>query len=175
MHNPYRCVVQTNHFQEENISDHNLESLKLHIIPLSNASEWNLAKNEWRLVGVEVQDEWDHCPCGKEIKELCHIKNQLNGNITYVGNVCVNRFIGIDTGNLFAGLRRIIENDTTNPNEDLIIHSYNLGYIFENEYNFLMQTRRKRILSAKQAEWKKKINRRIISQTVVRKKALKAD
>lgn len=85
--------------------------------------------------------------------------------------MCVNRFIGIDTGNLFAGLRRIIDDDSANANEDLIIHAYQFGYIYESEYKFLMQTRRKRILSAKQIEWKRKINRRIVNQTVVRKKA----
>lgn len=151
------------------MSEHNFERLRAHILPLSNASEWNDAKNEWRLVGIEMQEDWDNCPCGQEIKELCYIENQLNGNRTYVGNVCVNRFIGIDTGNVFAGLRRIIEDETANPNEDLIIHAYQFGYIFESEYNFLMQTRRKRILSIKQLEWKKKINRRIVNQTVVRR------
>ena len=153
------------------MSEHNLENLKNHILPLSNSSEWSDAKNEWRLVGIEVQEDWENCPCGKEIKELCHIKNQLNGNKTFVGNICVNRFIGIDTGNLFAGLRRIIDDAEANANEDLIIHAYKFGYIYENEYKFLMQTRRKRNLTTKQLDWKMKINRRIVNQTVVRKNA----
>ncbi len=153
------------------MTEHSFDRLKEHILPLSNAADWSNAKNEWRLVGIEVQEEWDNCPCGKEIKELCHLRNQLNGNVTYVGNVCVNRFIGIETGNLFAGLRRIIDSETANPNEDLIIHAYQFGYIFENEYKFLMQTKRKRNLSIKQLEWKRKINRRIVSNTVVRKKS----
>jgi hypothetical protein len=154
------------------VSEHNFERLRAHILPLSKASEWSDAKNEWRLVGIELQEDWNNCPCGKEIKELCYIQNQLNGNKTHVGNVCVNRFIGIDTGNLFAGLRRIIEDETANANEDLIIHAYQLGYIHEREYQFLMQTRKKRILSLKQLEWKKKINRRIVHQTVVRNNAI---
>lgn len=151
------------------MSEHNFERLKAHILPLSNATVWSDAKNEWRLVGIEMQEDWDNCPCGKEIKELCYIQNKINGNKTYVGNVCINKFIGIDTGNLFDGLRRLIEDETANANEDLIIHSYQLGYIFEEEYQFLMQTRKKRILSSKQLAWKKKINRRIINQTVVRR------
>lgn len=151
------------------MSEHNFERLKAHILPLSNATVWSDAKNEWRLVGIEMQEDWDNCPCGKEIKELCYIQNKINGNKTYVGNFCINKFIGIDTGNLFDGLRRLIEDETANANEDLIIHSYQLGYIFEEEYQFLMQTRKKRILSSKQLEWKKKINRRIINQTVVRR------
>lgn len=151
------------------MSDHNFERLKAHILPLSVSPDWYNAKNEWRLVGIEVQENWDNCPCGKEIKELCHLENQLNKSKTYVGNVCVNKFLGIDTGNIFAGLKRISEDETANANEDLIIHAYKFGYIFEKEYQFLMQTRRKRLLSEKQIEWKRKINRRIVNQTVVRK------
>lgn len=149
--------------------DHNFEKLKSHILPLSSALDFYAAKNEWRLVGVEVFDDWDNCPCGQLIKELCYIENQLNGNKTHVGNVCVKKFLGIDTGSLFAGLKRIREDETSNANEDLIIHSFKLGYIFEKEYQFLMQTKLKRNLSAKQLEWKRKINRRIIASTVVRR------
>ena len=147
---------------------HNFESLKEHILPLSKADDFEAARREWNLVGVEIHDEFDNCPCGQEIKELCYIKNQLNGNRTYVGNVCVNRFIGIDTGNLFSGLKRIARDDTANANEDLIIHACKLGYIFKNEYKFLMDTRLKRNLSQRQIAWKQKINRRIINKTVVR-------
>ncbi|MFD0949926.1 hypothetical protein ACFQ0F_05910 [Paraperlucidibaca wandonensis] len=148
---------------------HNFERLSEHILPLSNSDNFHVAKNEWKLVGVEIQEDWDNCPCGQAIKELCYIQNQLNGNKTHVGNVCVNQFIGIATGNLFAGLKRIASDNSANANEDLILHAYQLGYIYENEYHFLMQTRRKRKLSDKQMTWKQKINLRIVNQTVVRK------
>lgn len=151
--------------------EHNFEQLKQHILPLSNSQVFQTAKNEWRLVGVEINEDWDNCPCGQAIKELCYIENQLNGNKTYVGNVCVNRFIGIETGNLFSGLKRIAKDDKANANEDLIIYAYKLGYIFEKEYSFLMQTKNKRKLSEKQIAWKQKINRRITNQTVVRGKS----
>ena len=150
--------------------EHNFEKLKEHILPLSNSTDFHHAKNEWKLVGVEINEDWDNCPCGQSIKELCYIENQLNNQKTYVGNVCINKFIGIDTGNLFAGLKRIAKNDSANANEDLIIHAYKLGYIFENEYSFLMDTKHKRKLSEKQLAWKQKINNRITSQTVVRAK-----
>lgn len=148
---------------------HNFENLKAHILPLSNAQDFFSAKDEWKLIDVEMREEFDSCPCGQPIKELCYIENQLNGNKTYVGNVCINRFIGIETGNLFTGLKRIASDESANANEDLIIHAYQLGYIYENEYKFLMQTKRKRKLSPKQLDWKQKINRRIINKTVVRR------
>src|SRR5882762_6091889 len=99
--------------------EHNFERLKAHILPLSVSKYFNIARTEWALIGVEVSEEFDNCPCGQEIKEHCYIRNQLNGNTTYVGNVCINRFIGIETGGLFAGLKRIAEDGTANANEDL--------------------------------------------------------
>lgn len=151
--------------------EHNFERLKTHILPLSNANDFDAARREWNLIGIEVSEEFDNCPCGQDIKEHCYIRNDLNGNTTYVGNVCINRFIGIDTGNLFAGLKRIAQNDTANANEDLIIHAYRFGYIYESEYKFLMDTRRKRKLTPKQVAWKQKINRRILNQTVVQRRS----
>ena len=150
--------------------EHNFERLKEHILPLSQADNFQSAKNEWRLSNVEINEEWDNCPCGQRIKEMCHITNLKNGNTTYVGNVCVNQFLGIETGNLFDGLKRIANDLSANANEDLIIHANRLGYLYEREYDFLMSTRRKRNLSPAQLSWKRKINRRIVNETVVRRK-----
>ena len=149
--------------------DSNFESLKAHILALSESDTFSTAKGEWKLVGVQINEDFDNCPCGQRIKELCFIRNQLNGRDTYVGNVCVNQFIGIETGSLFDGLRRIALDHSANANQDLINHAYGLGYIHESEYKFLAQTRLKRKLSDKQVAWKQKINRRIINQTVVRR------
>ncbi|TIO24002.1 hypothetical protein [Mesorhizobium sp.] len=150
---------------------HNFELLRAHILPLSVSQRFDIARAEWSLVAVEISEEFDQCPCGQEIKEHCYIRNRLNGNETYVGNVCINRFIQIDTGNLFDGLRRIAKDLTANANIDLVEHAYRMGYLYgEKEYTFLRQTVRKRNLSAAQIAWKIKINQRIVSQTVVRKR-----
>jgi len=150
--------------------EHNFERLKAHILPLSKAKDFESARTEWKLVAVEISDEFDNCPCGQEIKEHCYIENTRTGNKTYVGNVCINRFIGIDTGNLFDGLKRIAEAEIANANEDVIEYANERGFLFDKEYDFLMDTRRKRKLSPKQIEWKRKINRRIINQIVVQKR-----
>lgn len=153
------------------MSSHSLPNLAAHIVPLSVGSTFEVARQEWDLVGIEISEEWDNCPCGQDIKEHCYIRNRLNGNSTYVGNVCINKFIKIDTGSLFDGLKRIARDDTANANHDLIEHAYRMGYLFgEKEYNFLMQTARKRNLSQAQLDWKKKINRRILSQTIVKRR-----
>ena len=153
------------------MTSHNQQQLAAHIVPLSQANTFDLARLEWDLVAIEISEEWDSCPCGQDIKEHCYIRNRLNGHSTYVGNVCINRFIRIDTGNLFDGLRRIAADDTANANNDLIEHAYRMGYLFdEKEYRFLKQTMLKRNLSAKQIAWKQKINRRILGQTVVKRR-----
>lgn len=150
---------------------HNFERLRTHILPLSVALDFDTARQEWQLVAVEISEEWDHCPCGQEIKEHCYIRNRRNGNTTYVGNVCINRFIQIDTGNLFEGLRRIAQDEYANANNDLIEHAYRMGYLYgEKEYRFLKQTVRSRTLSQAQLAWKRKINRRIVAQTIVRRR-----
>ncbi|WP_321873011.1 hypothetical protein [Burkholderia ubonensis] len=153
---------------------HNFENLRAHIVPLSVSQRFDIARTEWSLVAVEISEEFDRCPCGQEIKEHCYIRNRLNGNETYVGNVCINRFIQIDTGNLFDGLKRIAKDLTANANNDLIEHAYRMGYLYsEKEYTFLKQTMRKRNLSDAQIAWKTKINRRIVAQTVVRKRTVR--
>src|SRR3546814_12092406 len=100
------------------------------------------------------------------------MRNRRNGNSTYVGNVCINRFIQIDTGNLFEGLKRIAKDVSANANNDLIEHAFRMGYLFgEKEYRFLKQTALKRNLSPAQLAWKQKINRRILSKTIVQRRS----
>lgn len=150
--------------------EHNLERLKAHILPLSHSDRFEVARTEWDLVGVEITEEFDNCPCGQEIKEHCYITNRITVESTYVGNVCINRFIGIDTGTLFDGLKRISKDPCANANLDVIEHGRQLGFIYDSEYKFLVETRLKRKLSPKQREWKRKINRRITQQIVVQRR-----
>jgi len=153
---------------------HSFERLKTHIVPLSISQNFETARTEWSLIAVEISEEFDQCPCGQDIKEHCYIKNRLTSRETYVGNVCINRFIQIDTGNLFDGLKRLRNDITANANIDLIEHAFRMGYLFdEREYTFLKQMARKRTFSAKQLEWKIKINRRIVAQTVVQRRTIR--
>jgi hypothetical protein len=93
---------------ERQVMTHNFSRLKAHILPLSVADDFSVARREWVLFDVEISEDLDECPCGQEIKEHCFIRNRLNQNATHVGNVCINRFIGIVTGNLFAGRYTVV-------------------------------------------------------------------
>lgn len=152
------------------MSTHNFERLKQHILPLSRSATFEAARTEWILESVEVSDEWDQCPCGQDIKEHCYLKNRLTGKKTYVGNVCVNRFLGIDTGTLFDGLKRIKDNPQANANLAVIEYAEERGFLFDKEPQFLRSTILKRSLSTPQLSWKEKINQRILSQIVVQRR-----
>jgi hypothetical protein len=151
----------------------NFERLKVHILSLSRASTFEAARSEWVLDSIEVSDEFDSCPCGQDIKEHCYLRNTVTGHQTYVGNICVKRFIGIDTGSLFEGLRRIKEDPVANPNVAVIAYAESKGFLFDKEPEFLRATVRKRILSAAQKAWKEKINRRIVNGTVVKRRTVR--
>jgi len=144
------------------------EDLKKHILAMSHAQDFTQACLEWHLVNIYLTEEWDNCPCGQDIKEHCEIANRVTGAQTFVGNVCINRFIPLNTATLFAGLKRIRANRVANVNEDLIAHAEARGFLFPKESVFLRQTARKRSLSEKQLAWKEKINRRILEGIVVR-------
>ena len=41
-------------------------------------------RDEWELINVEQNGDWNKCLCGKDIKELCYIKNKFNSNVLIV-------------------------------------------------------------------------------------------
>jgi hypothetical protein len=51
------------------------------------------------------------CICGHfPIIEHCVLQNRLNGNEVVVGNVWVQKFLGLASGTIFEGLRRVMDN-----------------------------------------------------------------
>lgn len=148
----------------------NFEKLKKHILPLSvNKTDFDEAKKEWTLANVKFTNNPGTCPCSKyPIHEFCYLKNNKNGNKTFVGNVCVYRFIGIDTRSIFKGLERIKASAVVPPNSSVIDYANSRGYLYgPNEEQFLQQIKGKRKLSDGQINWLAKINRRIVQAIVV--------
>ena len=78
------------------------------------------------------------------------VKNTLNGNVALLGNVCVNRFIGIPSALVFDGLKRIVADPTAAPNEALAVFARDCGIVNDWEYRFLGNTARKRKPTDKQ-------------------------
>ena len=86
-----------------------------------------------------------------------------------MGNVCVNRFLGINTGKIISGLKKITENNCANTNIELILYAKESGCLRnEREFQFLLDINKKRKLTEKQKQWKNDINRLITNGLVVR-------
>lgn len=147
----------------------NFEYLKKHILPLSDEKfDFNIAKTEWIL--DHIYKTPGKCPCSQRIVDHCFIRNLNNGNMTFVGNICVQRFMAIDARKLFAGLKKIENNPNAKPNRDLIEYANQKGYLYgDHEYRFLKDIQKWKILSERQGGWLSKINRRIINGIVVKK------
>jgi hypothetical protein len=134
------------------------------IIDLSEATDWDLAKSEWRLVEVFEADEPEHCLCGHyPIRQVCSLSNLRNNNIAQVGNYCVKKFIGLPSDRIFQAVKRVRIDDEKALNAEAINHAQQKGWINAWEFGFSMDTMRKRKLSDNQLTKRKKINAKMLA------------
>ncbi|MCK4981538.1 MAG: hypothetical protein KAS17_01375 [Victivallaceae bacterium] len=47
---------------------HNFENLKKHILVLSEAQTFDIAKKECELAGFELFEDFTNCPCGQYVE-----------------------------------------------------------------------------------------------------------
>jgi len=139
----------------------------------SVATDWHDARREWDLSSIFFTgpDEPGTCLCGHfPIREHCVLANRVNGNLAVVGNVCVKRFLGIDSEELFAAFRRIIRNHEAALSERAIDYAYERGWIAEWERDFSLNTCRKHRgkLTARQLTKRVEINAKIIGRLTER-------
>lgn len=130
------------------------------IIALSKAQVWAEAKEEWHTDFIEISKIANRtCLCGHyPIKELCHLKNEKNGNKVIVGNCCVRKFLGDNTNTKMfnAALKNKI-------NASLIKYSFEKGIINLWERDFALDTWRKKILTEKQIIKLEQIRKKILN------------
>jgi len=135
------------------------------ILELSEADIWEEAKLEWKLVRIDFarKEEWESCLCGKTpICELCRITNSLNGNSTQVGNICINKFTDLPSNLIFTNIKKVFKDVDKSFNEVTTEYIYEKDWINEWEYDFLIDTERKRKLSNKQYKKRVSINSKIL-------------
>jgi hypothetical protein len=150
---------------------YNFEQLKGAILKLSRATDWDVAKREWRLVEISEADEPETCLCGHyPILELCMIANATTGNTVDVGNVCVKRFLGFRSDLIFHSLKRIRSDRDKAIGPDATAFFHERGVINDWEYQFQQTTMRKRNLSDKQMLSRRKINEKVLAS--VRRRGL---
>lgn len=133
------------------------------ILQLSNANDWASAKDEWEVESIFRTDEPTVCLCGHQpINEQCEIVNVLNGNRATVGNVCVNKFLGLPSGKLFEGFKRIAVKPSCAVNKETIDYAFKKRWINTWEKDFYTDTKPKRHLTERQLAQRERINRQIL-------------
>jgi hypothetical protein len=86
---------------------YNFQQLRENILQLSQASDWEIARNEWSLVDVHEVDEPETCLCGHfPIMEICSLSNRITKRTTSVGNFCVRRFLGLRSDLIFNASKK---------------------------------------------------------------------
>ena len=153
---------------------YNFRQLKAEILAMSKATDWEIARKEWALVDIIEADEPETCLCGHfPIAEICEIRNSVTGHTTEVGNVCVKRFLGVRSDLIFTGIKKIRKDPTKSLNADSITFFRERGLLNDWEYGFLQDTMKKRNLSFKQMETRKRINLKVLG--AVSKRGLQAN
>jgi len=135
------------------------------ILTLSISEQWEEARQEWCLADIYREDEPQTCLCSHApIIEICVLQNKYNGNVAAVGNVCVNKFLGIESESIFLGLRRISKDDNKALNSAAAMYAYKQGWINGWEMKFCLDTKRRRSISGKQKSKRRQINLRVLSK-----------
>jgi hypothetical protein len=137
------------------------------------ADNWDEAKREWALdyVYLTARDEPGACLCGHPIFEHCVLYNRRNGNVAVVGNVCVNKFLGLPSKGIFAGFRKVMKNERAALTAQAVLYAFGKGWIDDWEKGFYLNTYRlpwgsccKRHLSENRRPIRVRINRKVLSR-----------
>ena len=68
------------------------EKFKKNLLVHSNSKNYDIAKNEWELIGSYYFKEGSYCICGHLIHNIFEIKNIHNGKTLDVGEDCIEYF-----------------------------------------------------------------------------------
>jgi hypothetical protein len=134
------------------------------ILALSESQDWDIARMEWELTDITIEYN-ETCLCGHSpISELCHIRNTENGNRTFVGNHCVNKFReDLEMGAIFSAVKKVKKDKTASFSSAAIEYFRERGWLNDWEYGFYTDIYRKRSrMSEKQWTHKEKINKKIL-------------
>ena len=62
--------------------------VKKKLYSLSHSIDWETAKREWNI--TELSNTFQRCLCDRDSKHYYTLKNKMNGNIAFVGTVCMS-------------------------------------------------------------------------------------
>jgi hypothetical protein len=139
------------------------ERLSIEIRMLSESKDWEEAKTEWELESIYFSEDSEICLCGHTpIIECCVLRNTINENTAVVGNVCVNKFIGIETDPIFDAVKRVKSDYRKALNVKTLEYAISRKWINNWEMDFYSDTIKKRKLTEKQRTKRIQINEKII-------------
>jgi hypothetical protein len=128
--------------------------------PWSTALEWSLHR-----IYFKDREDPGTCLCSHfPIIECCVITNRLNGDSAVVGNCCVERFLHLPSGSIFAGLRRVARDAGQALGAAAVEHAFRLGWINRWEFDFCHGTLRRRRLTPDQRAKRRDINRKVLAR-----------
>jgi hypothetical protein len=137
--------------------------LTAEIISLSESKSWDEAVTEWSLKEIYESDP-QTCLCGHfPIIEICVIKNRNNAKEVIIGNCCVKKFMALPSDRIFQAVKRVRKDGSKSLNIEAVEHAFGHNWITGWERNFYMNVMRKKKLTEKQLNIKKKINQKLIS------------
>jgi hypothetical protein len=153
------------------MAEHHSTQLIQGILSMSESELWSHAKIEWNLVEIYREEEAATCLCGHyPIIEVCVLQNRKNGNTAEVGNICVKKFMGLESEKIFSGIRRISRDEDKSLSLEAIYHAYSKAWIDSWERSFCLDTIRKRKLSDRQLGIRRRINRTVLANLSRKKK-----
>jgi len=134
------------------------------ILNRSQSKIWDIARMEWGLSQIYEAEAPETCLCGHfPIIEIGILRNKLNTQFATVGNCCVKKFIGLPSDLIFQAVKRVRKDNQKSLNAEAIQHAYENGWINEWEYNFSIDTVRKRKLSGKQLQTRIRVNEKMLA------------
>lgn len=127
--------------------------------------DWTLCKNEWRVNDIYRVSEQQTCLCGHHpIFQICELKNEVTRTIADVGNVCVQKFIGLRSKRLFAALARVQSDPARSLNKEAIELYTHLRVIGAQEAEeYLSFYRKRKNVTEEQKQFKIAINQKIVA------------
>lgn len=144
---------------------YNFEQLKAEMIARSRDKDWGQAKLEWDLEDVfRVADQRD-CLCGHNpILQICTLRNQLTRQIAEVGNVCVERFLGMRSKRIFSAIKRIRDDLNRSLNKEAIEMFRKLKVISHQDASeYLLFYRRRKNVTDEQQEIRRDVNAAVLA------------
>lgn len=137
------------------------------IIKRSVSATWDEAKLEWYFDSAYKSPTQQTCLCGHSpIINICTIINKKNHDQVDVGNCCVTKFMGIKDGNkVFDSISRLKKDIRKSLSPEVIEFLRGKKVIDDFEFNFYLDTLRKKKLTNKQTSIRERINQKFLDFT----------